>query len=88
MFDFKFLLHQNYEPKNKIFFGNYFPIIDTKFKHKWDFSSSYPNDTIPNFNLLINNKLNIYIRLRNTPWWGEDDTTYIDNFELHTAIKQ
>ena len=87
MFDFKFKINQNENPKNIIVFPSYFPIEDNKFKHKWDFGVT-GNDTIIDNCLLINNQLSVYFRLRNTPWFGIDDTIYINKNELHIDVKQ
>jgi hypothetical protein len=87
MFDIKFKMNQNENPKNEITFPSYFPIIDTKFNHKWSFAV-YGNDTIRSNSLLVNDTLRIYFRVHNTPWYGEDDTTYTDKYELHIGVKQ
>jgi hypothetical protein len=87
MFDFSFLVNKSTTPTNSLVFDNNNPILDNKFKHKWWFGV-YSNDTIMNNLLLVNDTLRIYFRVHNTPWYGEDDTTYTDKYELHIGVKQ
>ena len=87
LFDFKYRSLKNLDPSNRLDFQSFFPIIDHKFKHQWSFKV-YGNDTIRNTSLLVNDTLRVYYRIHNTPWYGEDDTTYIDKYILKTAVKQ
>lgn len=60
----------------------------TNFNRK-RFAISYNNnDTIPNLNLLVNGRINLYYEIHNAPWWGEDWIPFKDSFYYDIAIKQ
>jgi len=64
----------------------FFPIRD-KYNNRWSFGL-YANDTIRNVNRIVNDTLRLYYGIQNTPWYGEDDTTYFNQKILMVAVRE
>jgi len=87
LFNMEFNEYQNVGEINQLSgLPAYFPIRD-KYNKRWSFGV-YSNDSVRNVNRIVNDTFRLYYRLQNTPWYGEDNTFYVDKMTLMVAVKE
>lgn len=76
-----------YKPINAFYLSTQFGIKD-RYGRRWDVGGGYDDTTTSEYeSRLIGNKMVLYFRLQNMPWWGEDQVPYHFAYHKHIATK-